>query len=114
VLGVPSSQIVFLSDEEATEEEIVKQFNQFLIENENIQRNDAITFFFAGHGSQLIAPQGWLSDNNRIETLCSHDYRTIGDDGREILGICDRAINGLMDRLASEKGDNIVCLSRSL
>ncbi|KAI9572461.1 caspase domain-containing protein [Boletus coccyginus] len=114
VLGVPLSQIVFLADEEATRQEIVKQFNQFLIKNEDIQRNDAIIFFFAGYGSQLAAPQRWLTDNNKIETLCSHDYRTIGDDGKEVLGICDRAIDALMRKLAFEKGDNIICLSCSL
>ncbi|KAI9461121.1 caspase domain-containing protein [Boletus coccyginus] len=110
VLSVPLSQIVFLADEEATRQEIVNQFNQFLIENEDIQRNDAIIFFFAGHGSQLVAPQGWLTDSNKIETLCSHDYRTTGDDGKEILGISDRAIDALMRRLAFEKGDNIVAI----
>jgi hypothetical protein len=111
VLGVPGSQIVFLADEEATQREISKQFDHFLLGNANIQRDDAIILFFAGHGSQPDAPQGWLAENNKIETLCSHDVRTDGEDGEEVWGISDRAIDVLMRRLASEKTDNIVCLS---
>ncbi|KAI9461117.1 hypothetical protein HD554DRAFT_2041491 [Boletus coccyginus] len=101
VLGVPLSQIVFLADEEATRQEI------------DIQRNDAIIFFFAGHGSRFAAPQGWLTDSKKIETLCSHDYGPIGVDGKWILGITDREIDTLMRRLAFEKGDNIGGLARA-
>ena len=108
---MPSSQIVFLADEEATERGISEQFETFLIKNENIQRDDAIIFFFAGHGSRPDAPEGWLAEGNKIETLCSHDVQTTGDDGKEIWGISDRAIDALMRKLAFEKGDNIVCLS---
>jgi hypothetical protein len=110
VLGVPGSQIVFLADEEATQREISKQFDHFLLGNANIQRDDAIILFFAGHGSQPDAPQGWLAENNKIETLCSHDVRTDGEDGEEVWGISDRAIDVLMRRLASEKTDNIVAV----
>ncbi|KAF8545916.1 hypothetical protein OG21DRAFT_1384121, partial [Imleria badia] len=110
VLGVPSSQIVFLSDEEATERRISEQFEKFLIKNADIQRDDAIVFFFAGHGSRPDAPEGWLTENNKIETLCSHDVQTIGEDGEEIWGISDRAIDAWMRKLAFEKGDNIVAV----
>lgn len=108
MLGVPSSQIVFLADEKATQQEILKQFDQFLTKNADIQRDDAIVFYFAGHGSQPYAPQGWLTESNKIETLCPHDVQTIGDDGKEVWGISDRAIDCLMRRLAFEKTDNIV------
>ncbi|KAH0838871.1 hypothetical protein J3R83DRAFT_7288 [Lanmaoa asiatica] len=99
-----------LKDEQATQGEILRQFDQFLIKNEKIQQDDAIIFFFAGHGSRLDAPQGWVTDNNKIETLCPHDFRTIGDDGELIWGISDRAIGVLMRQLAFQKGDNIVAV----
>lgn len=111
VLGVPSSQIAFLADEKATKGEILKKFDQFLIRNAEIQRDDAIVFFFAGHGCRPDAPAGWVTEGNKIETLCPHDVNTIGDDGEEIWGIPDRAIDALMRKLAFEKGDNIVCLT---
>lgn len=113
VLGVPLAQIVFLADEEATQEEILKQFEQFLIGNADIQRDDAIIFFFAGHGSRLDAPPGWVADSDKIEILCPHDVQTIDANGKELWGISDRAIDELMRRLAFAKGDNIVCLSFS-
>lgn len=110
VLGVPASQIVFLADEEATEREILNQFDRFLINNADIQRDDAIIFFFAGHGSRLDAPPGWVTASHKIEVLCPHDVQTTDADGKELHGISDRAIDALMRRLAFEKGDNIVCL----
>lgn len=111
MLAVPSSHIVFLADEEATQAAILKRFDEFLIRNSLIQRDDTIFFFFAGHGCQLDAPPGWVTENGKIETLCPHDVQTSGADGKEIWGISDRAINALMRHLAFEKGDNIVRVS---
>jgi hypothetical protein len=64
--------------------------------------------FYAGHGNRVAAPKGWIADNDRVETICPHDERTIGPDGKEIFAIPDRTIGGLLRRLASIKGDNIV------
>lgn len=113
VLGVPSSQITFLANEEASQGEILRRFDQFLVRNADIRRDDAIVFFFAGHGSQVDAPPGWVTEDNKIETLCPYDVYTDGDDGEEIWGISDRRMDALMRNLAFEKGDNIVCLSLS-
>ncbi|KAF8433706.1 caspase domain-containing protein [Boletus edulis BED1] len=110
VLGVPSSQIVFLADEQATQKEILDQFDRFLINNADINRDDAIVFFFAGHGSRINTPTGWATESNKIEILCTHDIWTVGDEGREVWGIFDYTIDEYLRRLAFEKGDNIVVL----
>ncbi|KAG9310486.1 hypothetical protein JVU11DRAFT_9630 [Chiua virens] len=110
VLGVPDSHIMFLADEQATQKSILKQFDQFLLNNENIQQDDAIVFFFAGHGTFLEAPQGWVTESGMIEILCPHDVQTVGVDGEQIWGISDRRINTFMRELAFKKGDNIVAV----
>ncbi|KAG6373268.1 hypothetical protein JVT61DRAFT_6895 [Boletus reticuloceps] len=110
VLGVPSSQIVFLADEQATQKEILDQFDRFLINNADINRDDAIVFFFAGHGSRINTPTGWATESNKIEILCTHDIWTAGDEGREVWGIFDYTIDEYLRRLAFEKGDNIVVM----
>jgi hypothetical protein len=105
---VPSANFLFLADERATRSAIISGFQKHLIENSNIQRGDAIEIFYAGHGSQTDAPRGWIADNGRVETICPHDERSIGNDGKEIFGIPDRTIGGLLRNLATNKGDNIV------
>ena len=76
--------------------------------NSKIKRGDAIIISYSGHGSQAVAPKGWVSDNNRIETVCPHDEQTIDSDGKEVFGIPDRTIGALLRRIAATKGDNIV------
>jgi len=105
---VPSSHFLCLANERATRSAIIAGFQKHLIENNNIEQGDAIVIFYAGHGNRVAAPKGWIADNDRVETICPHDERTIGRDGKEIFAIPDRTIGGLLRRLASVKGDNIV------
>jgi len=103
-----SSHFLCLADERATRSAIIAGFQDHLIENNNIERGDTIVIFYAGHGSQSAAPKGWPADNDKVETICPHDERTEDDDGKEIFGIPDRTIGGLLRRLCASKGDNIV------
>ncbi|KAI0946425.1 hypothetical protein AcW1_009891 [Taiwanofungus camphoratus] len=109
VLLVPPSHIVFLTNEGATRAAILSAFKSHLIDNEKIQKGDAIVFFYAGHGSRVQAPPQWLAENNMVETICPHD------DGEDIEGdltpgIPDRTFDGLMRHLAHNKGDNIIAI----
>jgi hypothetical protein len=106
-LRVPRSHNHFLADERATRETIITSFQCHLIENDNIQHGDAIIVFYAGYGSQTVAPKGWVSDESNIETICPHDVGMKGTDGI-IPGIPDRTVDGLLRRLAFTKGNNIV------
>jgi hypothetical protein len=105
---IRSSHFLRLADERATRSAIIDGFQNHLINNSNIEHGDAIVIFYAGHGSRAFAPQGWIADNKKVETVCPHDERTIGRDGKEIFGIPDRTIGGLLRKLSFLKGDNIV------
>lgn len=111
---VPASHILFLTNEKATRNAIISGFRSHFIQNGNIEHDDAMFVFYAGHGSQIAAPNGWVRDGSKIETICPHDERTVGWDGKKISGIPDRTIDGLLRMLASTKGDNIVCSCLSL
>jgi hypothetical protein len=105
---VPSSHFLCLANENATRNAIISGFQKHLIENNNIERGDAIVIFYAGHGGRVDAPKGWVADDNQVETICPHDERTIGHDDREVFSIPDQTLCGLLRKLSSIKGDNIV------
>jgi hypothetical protein len=105
---IRSSHFLCLADERATRNAIMNGFQHHLIENNNIERGDAILVFYAGHGSRAAAPKGWNADEKKVETICPYDERTFDCDGKEIFGIPDRTIGGLLRKLCSSKGDNIV------
>jgi len=105
---VPSSHFLCLANERATRNAILAGFQKHLIENNNIERGDAVVVFYAGHGSRVAAPKGWVADDNKVETICPHDERTFDHDGNEVFSIPDRTLGGLLRKLSSLKGDNIV------
>ncbi|KAH9923480.1 uncharacterized protein B0H18DRAFT_878614, partial [Fomitopsis serialis] len=107
-LQVPSKQIARLSNEKATRSEIFRRFEEHLISNPDISRGDALVFFYASHGDRERAPDGWTaSQGDTIETICPYDVHTTNRNGG-VNGIPGRTFDGLMRRLAHEKGDNIV------
>jgi hypothetical protein len=106
-LHVPDSHIVLLANEQATRSAIISHFESHLTHNTAIQNNDPIVIYYSGHGSRAPAPQGWMSTDGRIETLCPHDERE-DSQGEWIHGIPDRTINALLRELAAVKGNNIV------
>jgi len=105
---IRSSHFLRISDERATRRAIIDGFQNHLIENSHIEHGDPMVIFYAGHGSRAYAPDGWIADKKRVETVCPHDERSIGHDGKEIFGIPDRTIGGLLRKLSFIKGDNIV------
>jgi hypothetical protein len=103
-----SSHFLCLANKRATRSAIIAGFQHHLLENNNIERGDAILIFYAGHGSQVTALPQWFADEGKVETICPHDERTYDGNGKEIFGIPDRTIGGLLRKLCSFKGDNIV------
>ena len=67
---VPSSHFLCLANERATRRGIIHGFWKHLIQNKNIKYGDAIVIFYAGHGSWVPPPKGWVTDYNRVETIC--------------------------------------------
>jgi hypothetical protein len=107
-LIVPPGNIKTLSDNKATRFDIIKAFKS-LTNDSSIQRGQPIFIFFAGHGGQGRAPEGWISRDSKVQFIVPHDYHTERK-GEMIRGIPDLSINRLLTDLAIAKGDNIVRL----
>lgn len=118
--GVPRNQIHMLINTEATRSGIISAFIEHLIENKDIQRGDAILFYFSGHGSRCTAPPDWpivesrdtqdSSDRHMLEVLIPFDESTRGRDGRLICGIPDRTLGALLTKAARVHGENITVI----
>lgn len=106
-LHVPGSQIMLLTNKTATRSAVLNTFQKHFTNNTNIDEGDAIVFFYAGHGSRVMAPEGWPAMDGKIETICPYDERMKDKDG-DIYGIPDRTINIMFRDLAAKKGNNIV------
>lgn len=108
-LQVPKAHIQNLRDEQATRENIIKAFLD-LRDNRDIQPQDPIVIYYAGHGSEINAPPGWESGGRQIQCLVPHD----ASDKTGINAIPDVTVAALLNMLADAKGNNIVRLSTIL
>jgi hypothetical protein len=69
--------------------------------------NNSILIFYAGHGSETDAPEGWESRGSKVQMILPFDYGDMqGDD--IVQGIPDRTIGILLEKLAEKWGNNIV------
>lgn len=89
-----------------------------LREKECIRADDPIVIYYAGHGGSAPVPPEWEAAGGKMQFLVPHDFGKPlgGDGGKNVEGITDRAIAVILDKLAAEKGNNIVsglltCLS---
>jgi hypothetical protein len=105
-LHVPPENIVTLRDSDATRDHILSQFKQ-LAENPRIQFGDPILIFYAGHGALARAPSCWPSSSN-IQMILPHDFLPWTSQEKCEQGIPDLIIGALLEKIAREKGDNIV------
>lgn len=107
-MGVLSSHILTLRDQEATREAIITVLRN-IGDHPNIGRGDPILIYFAGHGTTVAVPPGWESANSKVPVLVPYDYGS-GVEGATVSGIPDRTIAILLDEIAETKGNNIVSL----
>jgi hypothetical protein len=109
-LSVPRSNIKSLRNSEATRAAILKELKSFAT-NPNIQHNDPILIYFAGHGAATESPAEWApsvpSGRSKIQMLIPHDCG-VKLDGEYVHGIPDRTLGWILKELADEKGNNIV------
>ena len=103
--SVPPSRIKMLRNGDATKDCIIEEL-QALSTNKEIEKDDAILVYFAGHGSTCAPPEGWTS-SGRIEMICPVDI-SAEDAAEPRTGIPDIVLNLLIGQLAVAKGDNIV------
>jgi hypothetical protein len=100
-LSVPPTHIKLLQNDQATRSAILSTFQSHLIENEAIKKDDAIIFYFAGHGGRRKAPKHWFAEDGKVETICPFD--TVDEDD-----IPDYTLGCLIRKLAHARGNNIV------
>ena len=107
-LGVPTSHIKTLFNEEATRHAIITNLRE-LQTDPRIRDGDPILIFYAGHGATAEAPVGWETGGSNIQVLLSHDFHYTSHDN-PVHAIPDRTIGSLLEQIAARKGDNIVRL----
>jgi hypothetical protein len=101
--------ITYLRDAAATRKGIINAFRS-LRDNTNIQRDDAIFIYYAGHGARVQKPpewDRWVSHESQIELLCPSDMHH-GQEESPICGIPDRTVAVLLNEISEKHGDNIV------
>jgi hypothetical protein len=107
-LGVPTSRIKTLFNEDATRDAIIQNISA--LKDTDTRPGDPILIFYAGHGVKGGAPTGWAAvGNQQIELIAPYDME-YKDDKSVVNAIPDRDIGILLERLAKSKGDNIVRL----
>ena len=106
-LNVPESQICNLRDEQATRVAIIEAFKA-LGENPDINHDDPIFIYYAGHGGEQEAPSGWETGGEKIQVIIPRDTGLTISTRQPIPPIPDLTIAALLDNLADKKGNNIV------
>jgi hypothetical protein len=107
-LGVPSENIVMLQNDGATRQAILNVLQNHFVANSSISRGDAMLFYFAGHGSQCVAPDGWTTDDGMVETISPHDEDATSTPN--ICGIPDRTLSAILKKTAEARGNNITTI----
>jgi hypothetical protein len=104
-LSVDKSQITSLRNERATRSAIIQAFRA--LENDGrIQHGSPILIYFAGHGGEATAPEGWPC-SGKVQMIIPYDCGC--ESGGEIVhGIPDLTIQSHLKRIADKKGKNIV------
>lgn len=107
--GVPLDNIVVLTDKNATSAAIIDALKK-LKTDQRIRREDPIVIYYAGHGTEIPAPDGWECGraDKMIQGIVPYDCDTKNSDGRMIAPIADRVLGALIGSIAREKGNNIV------
>ncbi|KAI0345835.1 hypothetical protein BDW22DRAFT_918043 [Trametopsis cervina] len=106
-LGVPTSRITSLQDQEATRAAILKALLD-LIDEPQVSSNDPILVYFAGLGGTASA--GSASDEYEVECLLPFDYRSIVKNGEEVHGIPSYTFLNIVERIAAVKSHNITII----
>ncbi|KAF9263736.1 hypothetical protein L218DRAFT_901384 [Marasmius fiardii PR-910] len=110
-LRVPKDRIVNLRNQEATREGILNVL-QDLVKNPNILSQDPLLIFYAGHGGEANAPDGWQisNDGNKIQMLIPHDFAISGSDTLQGHGVFDFTLSRLLTDIANNKSDNVTVI----
>jgi hypothetical protein len=108
-MNVSPTNIVTLLDEVATRSRIIGEIEALAKEDNPIQRHDPILIYYAGHGAETPAPEGWPAGGPgvNIQMIIPHDFNPHSDDEHNG-GILDIILSDRLSALATAKGNNIV------
>lgn len=108
VLHVPTENITNLRDEQATATEIIKAFEALVVDS-RIPKGSPILIFYAGHGVEALAPEGWISNDGVIQSLVPYNFFPGTEWNRTTKNsISDIKLGQLLEKIANAKGNNIV------
>ncbi|KAF8874257.1 peptidase C14, caspase domain-containing protein, partial [Gymnopilus junonius] len=93
----PEDHIVILEDKFASHTNIIQGF-QCLAKDIRIQPGEPILIYFAGHGSEAIAPSDWEADGQNIQVILPYDALCkVG--GQTVEPIPDRTLGALLEEV---------------
>ncbi|KAK0207483.1 hypothetical protein IW262DRAFT_1229078, partial [Armillaria fumosa] len=81
-----------------------------LITNSEIAHGDNIIVYYAGHSSYYPYNTGEDDEPDYIETLCSIDRDTPGEDSKPVPDISDRELNAILSLISHAKGHCITVI----
>ncbi|KAJ7653670.1 caspase domain-containing protein [Mycena polygramma] len=109
-LSVPVNNINILRNETATRYAIITSLYGLASDN-RIGRGDAIIIFFAGHGAEAKAPEGWPTGGQpKIQMLLPYNFDPHANNDEQAQGLFDRTFNTLLSKIAKQKGNNITVI----
>ncbi|MDI9868571.1 caspase family protein [Flectobacillus roseus] len=99
-----SPQIVSLTNEQATRQNIIDAFRTHLCQ---ATVNDSVLFYYSGHGSRENAPQEFWKEfpTHKNETLVCYDSRLAGG-----FDLADKELAILISEVAKQNPHIVVCL----
>ncbi|KAE9403636.1 hypothetical protein BT96DRAFT_878516 [Gymnopus androsaceus JB14] len=110
VLHVPTENITNLRDEQATATEIIKAFEALVVDS-RIPKGSPILIFYAGHGVEALAPEGWISNDGVIQSLVPYNFFPGTEWNRTTKNsISDIKLGQLLEKIANAKGNNITVI----
>lgn len=104
-IGATPSRIRKLYDSSATRKAIISEL-KYLARRKDIQKDDPIIIYYAGHGCEVKAPKGWDDAGEYIQALVPHDFNESNLD----TALPDRTIGALLAKIAAAHGDNITVI----
>ncbi|KAK7464351.1 hypothetical protein VKT23_006518 [Stygiomarasmius scandens] len=108
-LGAADRNIVTLFNKDATRSAILDELTE-LANNNQIQHDDPILIYFAGHGSEVAVPNGWPTPNGKLQVILPYDCISNNRNLSEGEGqaIFDVVLGQHIREIARNKGTNIV------
>jgi hypothetical protein len=118
-LSVPQDHVTILENESATRAAMLENLRS-LTNDPRIQRGDPIVIFYAGHGSEVVAPPGWeAGGRNALNIQVTMPYDVYCRSGGKVVDpIPDHTLGALLATISQRqqycefpRNTDVTCLS---